>query len=451
MNFFRIASQSKLTAFAALAAGGVLLGACDSTIEGGGTGGAGGGEESSATGVSQGGAPQQSSSVSAAGGGNPGGANAIALRASDLPDGGGETVSVTTVGVGGYGQGGYEEGSVVAVGAGGSPDDGAGGWSSTGGDETGVGGSPQQSGVGGGPAGEGGYGTSDVGVGVGGGSSGEGGYGSGVGGGSPGWDPDTLILFISNDLVECVDPFGSADDCGERQVKAIINLPPAYQQVGVYSLSDEALNAFFSETQGDGNICEGGGGSFWDGTLEVLEVNDSFIRVQLAGTSPADLDGIHDVLRCSSGPTPPPLESSVIAYFPSGLPPQHEGGDDTSSVTTGTGNPGEESFVINFANHAQVCSNVYGGEPGPGQTFESFNILLPPSYLVPGVYSLEDPAITTLQFELSENTGSAASGAPGGQPGTLTILEVTPGYIDLELEGTQFDFANGAGQVPRCD
>ena len=114
------------------------------------------------------------------------------------------------------------------------------------------------------------------------------------------------------------------------------------------------------------------------------------------------------------------------------------------------GPKGRGQMIIDFADHGQVCADPFGDVPGPGQTFEDFLVYLPPSYLAPGTYSLEDPSITTGYQQMSSNTG-VASGGPGGQPGTLTIFEVTDAYIDLQLEGTQYDFANGAGQVPRCN
>lgn len=262
----------------------------------------------------------------------------------------------------------------------------------------------------------------------------------GVGGSDPGFEDDRLFLFVSNGAVLCSDPFTVDENCPEEEFKAIIGLPVEYQQPGTYDLDDPAITASFSEWGPDGDgSCFGGGGSFFDGTIEIVGIESDRVRLVLAGTSPSNLDGQHAAFFC--GAEPPPEESSVIGYYPSDLPPPESG----SSGTTGGG--GDERFILVFADHAQSCADPFGNQPGPGELHEELVIRLPDSYLVPGTYDLADPMIEADSFYYEEN--SAASGG-GGVVGTLVIHEVTDTTIDLELSGTPTDFANVAAVVPRC-
>lgn len=264
----------------------------------------------------------------------------------------------------------------------------------------------------------------------------------GVGGSGPGHDPDRLVLFVSRDQVACASPFGVPDECPEVETtKAIISLPSEYQVPGTYDLDDPLIISSFSMTgANEDGSCYGGGGSFFDGTIQIVSIDEDRVRLVLDGTSPGALDGQHTAFFCGGSESD---ESSVIGYFPSDLPPIE--GPDTSVATTGGG---EEAFVIEFADHAQSCADPYGDLPGPGETHRSFIVRLPPSYLEPGTYSLNDPFIETGEYFLDSQTGSVGSGGQGA--GTLVIHEVTDAAIDLELSGVSPDFANVAAVVPRC-
>lgn len=262
-------------------------------------------------------------------------------------------------------------------------------------------------------------------------------------GGGTGFESDRLYLFLSDTTLSCGDPFGVEEDCTEQEFRAVIGLPPEYQAVGTYDLNDPAIISNFSEwgPGDDPGVCQGGGGSFFDGSIRITLIDDQEIRAILEGTSPSNLEGAHEVVRCGGDP---PEESSVIGYFPSDLPPPESG----SSVSTSGPGGGAEKFILVFADHAQSCADPFGNQPGPGETHHEVVLRIPPEYLSPGVYPLSDPAIEYEIFQFEENT--AATGGNGGAVGTLTILAVGPDSIELELEGTPYDYANGAGTVPRC-
>jgi hypothetical protein len=384
MNFPR---TSKLTSLAALTAAASFVVACGASVDpiGGGQGGGGGeGDDVAAvTSVSSGEAVGTTSSSNQGGGSGVGGSG----------DGGAGVGGENPTAVGG-GSPGSE--SIALFGDELPPIDGEGG------------------------------GTSSVSVGAGG------------AGGAPGFDEDRLYLFVSRDPQSCGDPF--AQSCATNTFEAVIGLPPEYQTEGVYELSDPAIIANFSEAgPGGKGECFGGGGSFFSGTIEVLLIDDTAVRIELAGTSPSNLEGEHLVLRCGDEP----IEGNQIAYFPSDLP------DGGSGPTSGVGpGGGEEAFVLDFGDHPQSCSDPFD-PPGPGETHHDFLIYLPPEYLTPGVYPLDDPNISTGYYEMEENVAAVSGGGPS-RPGTLTIFEVNDSYVDLQLEGTSYPFANGLGQVPRC-
>lgn len=265
---------------------------------------------------------------------------------------------------------------------------------------------------------------------------------TGVGGGS-GFEDDRLYLFVSDAPTACDDPFFVDESCPEQEFRAVIGLPPEYQTPGVYDLDDPAIISNFSEWgPSDGGECQGGGGSFWDGTIEVIAIESDRVRVVLAGTSPENLDGAHAVYFCNA---PPVDDSAVIAYFSSDLP---EPGSGSAVATSGTSG-GEELLHIRFADHGQSCADPGGPAPGPGETHHEFIVAIPQSYLTPGTYQLDDAAIVTSYYEMEENT-AAVSGGGGTRPGALTILSVTDDTLEIELTGSQYDFANGGGLVPRC-
>jgi len=129
----------------------------------------------------------------------------------------------------------------------------------------------------------------------------EGGTTSGSsGGGEPGIDPNTIYIFLSSQGMLCGDPHATLE-CG-NQWRVNIAIPPELQHVGTIPLSTPGLISYATSTgsdYGDGT-CSWGGGSFWDGTLEITAIDDTHVTGILADTQAWDFDadGAFDAPRC---------------------------------------------------------------------------------------------------------------------------------------------------------
>jgi hypothetical protein len=124
--------------------------------------------------------------------------------------------------------------------------------------------------------------------------------------GGPFIDPDTLMLYISNLDQSCVDPFHSALGCITPRYQVAIQLPLNLQTVGVTPL--EGLATLTLSTSGPGSFtgpgsCGGGGGSYWDGTINITSIDASGVTFTLSGTADTgmalgNLDGTYTAPRC---------------------------------------------------------------------------------------------------------------------------------------------------------
>jgi hypothetical protein len=110
--------------------------------------------------------------------------------------------------------------------------------------------------------------------------------------------PDTLYIFIRNDGALCADPM-AAQGCGGNW-GVTIAIPPHLQTPGVYPLSSPDLISMFSATGPDPNDCWFGGGSFIDGDLEILSIDEGQLTISLSNTYAYDFDanGSYTVPRC---------------------------------------------------------------------------------------------------------------------------------------------------------
>ncbi len=126
--------------------------------------------------------------------------------------------------------------------------------------------------------------------------------GSSVASGGPGPDPNTLVIFLSNGPQSCASPNMSWDcgPVGHYQIE--IQLPPNLQAVGTYPLQDHAT---MSETDAGSapNECSAGGGTYWDGTIQVTAIDSQQVSFTLAGTAnlfltPGTADGAYTAPRC---------------------------------------------------------------------------------------------------------------------------------------------------------
>ena len=130
---------------------------------------------------------------------------------------------------------------------------------------------------------------------------------SGGNGGGASVDPNALLVQIANYAQGCSNNPGP--DCdGGFTWQISVTIPSALQVPGVLQLSDPSLNGFFSESLSDAQNtgdCSGGGGSFVQGTLEIVSIDSGTIVVKLAGTSPGvtdfDADGEYSAPICPTG------------------------------------------------------------------------------------------------------------------------------------------------------
>src|SRR5439155_23563524 len=106
-------------------------------------------------------------------------------------------------------------------------------------------------------------------------------------GGTP-IDPDNPYLFIGNGPPTCQDPY-AGPPCGRWSVT--IGMPRSLFVPGVLRLDDARLISVESLTGPDrgGGDCFGGGGSFTEGTLEIVDIGPT-VHVRLANTQKLDLD-----------------------------------------------------------------------------------------------------------------------------------------------------------------
>ena len=116
---------------------------------------------------------------------------------------------------------------------------------------------------------------------------------SGGTGGAGGFeiDPNTLYVMIGSSTPLCDDPFAYAG-CGSWKVS--IGIPPELVKPGLLKLDDPRLISSFSSSGPDrgGGDCSGGGGSFVEGTIEIvaLSMSGQTLEVRLADTWTFDYD-----------------------------------------------------------------------------------------------------------------------------------------------------------------
>lgn len=118
------------------------------------------------------------------------------------------------------------------------------------------------------------------------------------GGGGP--DPNTLYIAISDTPEICSDPF-QAEPCGNHY-RVALGIPVALQKVGIIPLNDPSIIANFSwagPADATGQ-CPGGGGSFFDGELEITAIDALHVEGILTNTSTFDFDanGAFTAARC---------------------------------------------------------------------------------------------------------------------------------------------------------
>lgn len=122
--------------------------------------------------------------------------------------------------------------------------------------------------------------------------------------GGSGIDPNTLVLFVSDAAQSCADPFQSLASCAAAAHHQVtIFLPPNLQAAGTYSLDQLATWSESDAGNGSPGECSGGGGSYWDGTIEISAIDGTHVDFTLAGTAQffgasGNSDGTFTAKRC---------------------------------------------------------------------------------------------------------------------------------------------------------
>ncbi len=111
-------------------------------------------------------------------------------------------------------------------------------------------------------------------------------------GGGPAIDPDTPFVVIGSNSPTCANPWGQLH-CATWRV--MIGIPSDLFKPGVLSLSDTRMGI----DRGGGD-CSGGGGSYFQGSIEILDVGADTVKVRLSDTFKFDFDadGDYDVAIC---------------------------------------------------------------------------------------------------------------------------------------------------------
>lgn len=117
--------------------------------------------------------------------------------------------------------------------------------------------------------------------------------------GGPPIDPNTQYIILGNAPLSCNDPYASGA-CGKWRVTLAV--PPALFKPGVLQLGCGDVISAFSITGPDrgGGDCSGGGGSFNQGTLEIVSISSQAVVVRLAHTMVFEVNpnGLYEAARC---------------------------------------------------------------------------------------------------------------------------------------------------------
>lgn len=112
-------------------------------------------------------------------------------------------------------------------------------------------------------------------------------------------DPATLLVRAGNYGVACGGTDSAVGACtSTKSWQLQLAIPPSGQAPGIHQLSEPGYFVSFSESQGGGNgECSGGGGTMFDGTVEIVSIDEASIVVRLEGVM-ADYDGVYVAAMC---------------------------------------------------------------------------------------------------------------------------------------------------------
>lgn len=276
---------------------------------------------------------------------------------------------------------------------------------------------------------------------------------------------DTLLLSFSSEPSVCSDPFGTLPYCEvELAWQVSIPLPAEYQVAGAVvplaALQQVGMGPFFSETQGIGDAeCSGGGGSL-EGTLEVLEVTETTIRIRLtdASTFEAEVDGERTLTRCNQAT---PQSAPAIAMTDAQLSTVYgPGGGGTGSGVGGGGGgadqPAFDGTLFVFLDASSPVRDLSCADPyalDEGCEFERHVVIvgLAPSEQTPGLYAIGDNAVSVTTSEYGPNGDGTCwgGGGAGFNEGTVEVVAVDATQVHIIVSGGPID-GQIEGVAARC-
>jgi hypothetical protein len=221
-----------------------------------------------------------------------------------------------------------------------------------------------------------------------------------------------------------------------------LNIPLASLQVGTVMPFPD-ISAGFDFSIIDPNVpydpkygCGGGGGSYWSGTVEVLSLTATTLRLRLAGTDKFidgtgnNGDGDYDVTLC--GPT--------------GLPAHLL----TGAIATTAG----QTLTLAATNLPTSCASPAVPAGGCAIERDWATIDLPPAMQAVGTYPLTN--VATFSTSGPDAYGNCAQGAGSYWNGTIQIVSIDASQVVFTLAGTDQHFiaagtADGTYVAPRCN
>lgn len=249
-------------------------------------------------------------------------------------------------------------------------------------------------------------------------------------------DPESLVLYFSNQPLTCEAPVMVSGCDGSSRWQFILSIPPELDRVGLIGLDDPRIGFVETITLPS---CGGGGGSgngFW-GTLEILSLDEDTVTVRLTGTTATSelaFDGDYVAERCGAVPVTPPPTPAVAML----------GASVVGNPSSGTGpTAGADSLYLFGGSVPGTCE-----EPVPIVDCASerqFVLSLPPEKQVPGSYPLDSADLDAIYHAPGTGCGPATFDA-----GTLEVTHVDAETVEFSLVGTGFTGLNGMYSATRC-
>lgn len=278
-------------------------------------------------------------------------------------------------------------------------------------------------------------------------------------------DDGSIVITLASDALMCS---GSAPlwdnidasnlECpGESHWWVRFRLSPDQQTPGIYPLQE--LQGFMSEIFAESpDACGLGGGTFWEGTVEVVSIDAEAVVVTLNGTVGLvgdSRDGTYEVLRCEAPPAPPSASGNAVAHEYDGTE-YYEDENTSVAVTVGAGGGGSPygpGLKLTIGNLVNACSATLPDCDAAGWGVQ---IILPPELQAVGSYPLFTPERQAIfSATLPASAPGECSGGGGTFDGTITILSIDSQNVVFELTNTtsvfEYGSVDGVYTAPRCD